>query len=486
MDDRPKAYRRVTRHSRVRSWEQRGVGSKRRKCRAPRESSATAPHARDGGFTMVELMIALLVFFIAVPPITYGLLTAFNLTAANRERVLAANLVSQTLDGVRSTPFANVLIGTTSTSQSVDNVAFKVTQTVKPVAPPEQTTNICGASTSGDGSADYLLVSVAVTWPQSGTSPVSGRTMLAPPATVIASGDAEVIVQVSSADGNPAINVPVTISTSPAETVATDSNGCAAFPYLNPGQSYTLTATGYVNQNQQVASLTTPVLALNQTYQPSVVTWDVPTTLTASVQTECLTSTSPSDTYGPCPATTDVIYPASCTAGTSPCSSSASEPVPVVFVPFGLPSDRVISGASPGTSPANSASASGFPYYTTNYQAWVGTCADAEPAASFVEGLTSIPGENALIWPQNPSVTLFAQTLTSSSYGTTVTVTHASDSSCTSGEAYSYTIPSSLPTGDTSLAVAVPTGTAWSFQRTGGSPVANVNIPPASSGALAL
>jgi hypothetical protein len=433
---------------------------------------------------MIELMVALLVLFIAVPPITYGLIGAFNITAANRERVLAANLVSQTLDGVRSTPFANVQIGTATTSQTVDNTAFTITQTVKPVAPPEQTTNICGASTSGDGSADYLLVSVAVTWPESGNSPVSGRTMLAPPATVIASGDAEVIVQVTSADGNPAIDVPVTINTTPTETVETDVNGCAAFPYLDPGQAYTLTASGYLNQSQQPASFTTSVLALNQTLQPQV-TWDAPTTLTASVQAECLTSTSPSDSYGPCPASTDVIYPTSCTAGTAPCSGSLSNPVPVVFTPFGLPSDRVVSGANPGGATPTAASASAYPWYATNYQAWAGTCADAEPAAAFIEGLTSVPGEDALVWPQNPNVTLFAQTLTSSSYGTTVTVTHASDSVCTSGETYSYTIPSSVPAGDT-VAVAVPAGTAWTFQRSGGSPLANVTIPPATTAALAL
>ena len=484
MDDRPKPYHRVPRLANGRHRGQRVI-SEQRKRRAPQSSSATLSRAAEAGFTLIELMIALLVFFIAVPPITYGLISAFIVTAANRERVLAANLVSQTLDGVRSTPFANLSIGTSSTSQTVDNVAFTVTQTVKPVAPPEQTTNICGASTSGDGSADYLLVSVAVTWPQSGTSPVSGRTMLAPPATVIANGDAEVIIQVFSADQNPAINVPVTINTSPSETVMTDSNGCAAFPYLNPGQSYTLTATGYANQNQQAASITTPVLALNQTYQPDT-RWDVPTVLNAAVETECLLSSSPSATYGTCPAATDVIYPSSCTAGTSPCSGSSSLPVPVVFVPFGLPSDRVISGAGPAGNPATSASTTGFPYYTTNYQAWAGTCADAQPSAAYVEGLTSVPGEAALIWPQNPTVALFAQTLTSSSYGRTVTVTHATDSSCTNGETYSYTIPSSLPPGDTSVAVAVPAGTAWTFQRSGGSPMANITIPPTSSGALAL
>jgi type II secretory pathway pseudopilin PulG len=441
----------------------------------------------DSGFTLIELMVAILVFFIAIPPITYALVGAFSITAADKDRVVASDLLSQALDNVRSLPFGDVATGTTTSTQSVNGTTFTITQTVKPIAPPEQSTDVCGASTNDNGSADYLLVSVSVAWPQTDATPALGRTMLAPPAAVIASGDAEVILEVFSADGDPADGIPVTINTTPAQTVTTDSNGCAAFPYLSAGQAYTLTATGYVNANQQPASVTTPVLSLDETYEQTTgITWDLATTLTAPVQTDCLLSTSPSDTYGSCPATTDVIYPTSCTAGASPCSGSSANPVPVVFVPTGHPSDRIVSGANPAASPENDASATGFPYYTTNYEAWSGTCADAEPAADFVEGLTSIPSENALMWPGNPVVTIFAQPLTSSSYGQTVTVTHGSDSSCTSGETYTYSVPSSLPAGDTTMALALPAGTQWTFQRPGGSPVANVVVPPPTTGGLAL
>ena len=161
--------------------------------------------------------------------------------------------------------------------------------------------------------------------------------MLAPPAAVIASGDAEVILEVFSADGDPANVIPVTINTTPAQTVRTDSNGCAAFPYLSAGQAYTLTATGYVNANQQPASVTTPVLSLDETYEQTTgITWDLATTLTAPVQTDCLLSTSPSDSYGSCPASIDVIYPTSCAAGASPCSGSSGNPVPVILVPTAI------------------------------------------------------------------------------------------------------------------------------------------------------
>ncbi len=229
-----------------------GNADSRAMTRASRRTSRRRRYCResDGGFTLVEVMVAVLLFMIAVPPLAGSFINAYSTAANNRFAVLAANLLSQTLDGVRSEPFADVAIGSITATQTVDNKVFTITQTVVPIAPPELSTDVCGASTTGSGNDDYLLDSVAVSWPHSTAEPVMGRTMLAPPATVIASGDAEVIIQVFSADGNAASGVPVTINTSSPQTVTTDSNGCAAFPYLNAGQSYVLSAAGYLNPSQ--------------------------------------------------------------------------------------------------------------------------------------------------------------------------------------------------------------------------------------------
>jgi hypothetical protein len=426
-------------------------------------------------------MVAFLVFFLALPAVTGAFLTAYSTTAKNRDGVLAADLLSQTLDGVRSVPFADLSVGTTTSTQTVDGTTFTVNQTVEATAPPEQSTDVCGASTTGTGNDDYLLVSIAITWLNSAGA-VRGQTMLAPPATLIASGDADVIIEVFSADGNAAVGVPVTINSTPSETVTTNSNGCASFPYLAANQSYTLTATGYVNTSQLPASITTPVLALNQTYEQTTgITWDLATTLDGPVQAECITGVGPV-TYSVCPSTTDVIYPTSCTAGASPCSSAGA--IPVVFVPNGSPSARVIAGATgPGT--GNEAATTGFPFLT-NYQAWAGTCADAAPASGFVEGLTAVPNQTALIWPSNPNITLFGQVVTSSAYGKTVTVTHAADSDCSSGETYSYSVPSSKPSGDNAIALAVPAGTNWTFRAGSDGAVPGQSIPPTSMSGLAL
>jgi hypothetical protein len=435
---------------------------------------------------LVEVMVALFVFILVLAPITNSLVTALEVTSNSRQAVLAANLLSQTLDSARSEPFQDLSIATSVSTATLNSVTFSVQEIIQPIAPPEVSTDVCGASTGGTGSDDYLLVSVAVSWPHMSQAPIAGRTMLAPPATIIASGDAEVIVQVFSADQNPAVGVPVSINTNPPEsapieTVTTNNNGCAAFPYLTVGPSYVISATGYTDPNQDVpAQYPIGALTLNETDEVTTgINFDLPTTLDGPVQADCLSGS----TYVACPGTTDVVYPTSCTAGTNPCSSQGA--IPVVFEPFGDASDRIISGAS-GPGAGDEASTTGYPFFN-NYEAFAGTCVDALPTPTYVEGLTSYPSQNALIWPGNPNVTLFAKPISVSTYPATITVTHASDADCSSGETYTYNV-SAPPNGET-LALAVPVGASWTFQRTSptvGTAMPGVVVPPTSSTVLAL
>ena len=459
----------------------------RARCRASGRPLRRPPkRGGDDGIALVEVMVALFVFILVLAPLTNSLMTALRVSSNSRQAVVAANLLSQALDSARSEPFQDLPIATTTSTATLNGVTFSVQQVIQPLAPPEDSTDVCGASTGGTGSDDYLLVSVAVSWPHMDQAPIAGRTMLAPPATIIASGDAEVIVQVFSADQNPAVGVPVSINTnppqsSPIETVTTNNNGCAAFPYLSVGPSYVITATGYTDPNQDVpAQHPIGALTLNETDEVTTgINFDLPTTLIGPVQADCLSGS----TYVACPGTTDVVYPFSCVAGTNPCSSQGA--IPVVFEPFGDAAERIISGAS-GTGPAGEASTTGYPFFN-NYEAFAGTCVDALPTPTYVEGLTSYPGRNALIWPGNPTVTLFAKPISVSTYPATVTVTHAIDADCSNGETYTYHV-SAPPNGET-LALAVPVGTNWTFQRTSptvGTAATGVVIPPTSSTVLAL
>jgi hypothetical protein len=82
---------------------------------------------------------------------------------------------------------------------------------------------------------------------------------------------------------------------------------------------------------------------------------------------------------------------------------------------------------------------------------------------------------------------LFAKPISVSTYPATITVTHASDADCSSGETYTYNV-SAPPNGET-LALAVPVGASWTFQRTSptvGTAMPGVVVPPTSSTVLAL
>ena len=345
----------------------------------------------DDGVALVEVMVALFVFILVLVPITNSLLTALRVSSNSRQAVVAANLLSQTLDSARSEPFQDLPIATTTSTATLNGITFSVQQIIQPLAPPEASTDVCGASTGGTGSDDYLLVSVAVSWPHMNQAPIVGRTMLAPPATIIASGDAEVIVQVFSADQNPAVGVPVSINTNPPEstpieTVTTNNNGCAAFPYLSVGPSYVISATGYTDPNQDApAQYPIGAFTLNETDEVTTgINFDLPTALDGPVQADCLSGS----TYVACSAaTTDVVYPSSCMAGTSPCSSQG--PIPVVFEPFGDAAARIISAAS-GPGAADEASTTGYPFFN-NYEAFAGTCVDALPTPNVRRGADELP-----------------------------------------------------------------------------------------------
>ena len=182
--------------------------------------------------------MALLLFLTVMPPLTNALVSALRITKDNRNSVLAASLP------VPDARFHTLLAipGCPDRYRFSDHGDARqhrlLNETVEPAAPPEQATDICRGSANGD-SQDYLLAQVGITWANTNAAPVFGRAMLAPPAAVIASGDAELIVQVFGADGNAEANVPVTINSNPAQTVTTDANGCADFPYLTAGQAYT-------------------------------------------------------------------------------------------------------------------------------------------------------------------------------------------------------------------------------------------------------
>jgi type II secretory pathway pseudopilin PulG len=221
------------------------------------------PQPLEEGFTIIELVVSvsLLVTALLAAAATFegGIVVSGN----TRNRVVAAQLVTQSLEQVRGTAanptlFANILPGHSTSTQQVNGTMFTVAQDVQWVGQRSSSS----ACNSTPGSGQLLQVTEYVTWPNMrGTQPVQSTTILAPPVGTYSAATGAIAVQVLTASGANAVGVLVTITGTTAQTQTTTTEGCAFFAYLNPG-SYTakVTQAGYVNdQEQATPSLTTSV-----------------------------------------------------------------------------------------------------------------------------------------------------------------------------------------------------------------------------------
>ena len=89
------------------------------------ERKTTGRSAGAEGFTLIEVVVALLVFAILSTGIVAGATTVIRMTDDNRARITAANLASQDLDVVRAIgdPFS---IEDTDGYSSIDGRSYRV------------------------------------------------------------------------------------------------------------------------------------------------------------------------------------------------------------------------------------------------------------------------------------------------------------------------------------------------------------------------
>ena len=82
----------------------------------------------DDGFTLIEVMVAMLVLIVAVFSLTYILVNSLADTAYARQRAYATNLANQTIEEVRSIPWSSL----TAPHLSTGMVATDVTGSTQP------------------------------------------------------------------------------------------------------------------------------------------------------------------------------------------------------------------------------------------------------------------------------------------------------------------------------------------------------------------
>ena len=294
-------------------------------------------HGDERGFTMVEVLAAILIFGILIGGIASMQSTTLNLIRNNRHRAVAANLASEEMDTVRSTAFENLAIGQAVTTRTIDSVDYTVTRESEWI-PRNASAGACDAPSGSDPA--YLRVNVFVTWPvMTGTAPVDSHTIITPPVGTYDEDTGHVAVRVLDRDAQPVGGVQIALSGTESASQFTNSDGCVFFAFLTPG-GYTATASaaGFVS-DQGVASPVQPVSVVQGAISSLLFAYDRAATLSLTLTGK--------DSGAPAPADVPLVF-----------FNTSILPTGLLSKPgTGIP--RVVDGLFP---------------YASGYSVWAGSC----------------------------------------------------------------------------------------------------------------
>lgn len=207
--------------------------------------------ADDAGFTIIEVMVAMMVFALISVGVAYGITNALVLTQDSRSRQVAVNLASQDIDRLRArvqTDGDAILDVTASTdSARVGGQSFSIKRSVAWVS-SDGTSGACG---TGSGTLAYKSITETVTWrTKSNPQSITMDTLLAPTANINDDTKGTIIVSATDAAGAGAagLTVKVTPNAGTGATALalqpdmTDAQGCSYALRVTPG-TYTVTVT---------------------------------------------------------------------------------------------------------------------------------------------------------------------------------------------------------------------------------------------------
>ncbi|MBF0672658.1 MAG: prepilin-type N-terminal cleavage/methylation domain-containing protein [Salinibacterium sp.] len=188
----------------------------------------------EGGFTLVEVVVAMSIFMIISAGILHTMLTLLSITRDSRVRQVAGNLAAQEIDLARSASDIFALNNATRVVE-LNNDTFTVHRTTSWVNAAEEL-SACGA---GGGTLRYKQIKVEVEWQTAGeVRSIESDTLLNPSARINDPDLGTILVIVTSAvsgEGVPDIPVKaVPIGGGATLNTTTDEAGCAYFLKATP------------------------------------------------------------------------------------------------------------------------------------------------------------------------------------------------------------------------------------------------------------
>lgn len=373
--------------------------------------------AGEGGFSMVEMVVAISLFAVTATGVAAMLGTSLRLVGTSRGRSVAANLAAQEMDVVRSTKFTALPLGTVETVQSVDGTPYTIRRESEWID-EDASTGPCDAPPGS--TLSFLRVTASVSWPGMGTTvPPASQTILSPPVGTYDESSGHIAVSIVDRDGLPRSDVTV-VAAGPSGTSSqvTTSDGCAFFAYRNAG-SYTVTisAAGFVDTVNAPTSVQSVTVA-NGTTTAAEFQFDASTTLAVSLSGA-------------------TIYPAA--AG-----------VPVTIANSGILPTGTATYAGTG---ASRSLPNLFPW-ADGYSVFAGGCKHADPQGESAPGtriwgpdavrpdpIEAVPGGTSSAVVQMPEIEVLATRTVAGVptpvSGASVQAQHAADDGCPAGANYS-------------------------------------------------
>ncbi len=377
----------------------------------------------ERGFTMVEVMAAILIFGVLITGIATMQGTTLNLIRNNRNRSVAANLASEEMDTVRSTNFTSLTVGQVVTTRDVDGVPYRVTRESEWIA-SDASAGACDAPQGSDPA--YLRVTVSVTWPaMRGVEAPQAQTVVTPPVGTYDASSGHLAVSVVDRDGSPESGVSVAIAGPQTSSQTTSSDGCVFFAFL-PAGAYTATASasGYVS-DQFVGSPSQPVTVTVGAISSLLFLYDRAAAMNLTLVGK--------------------------DAGAAAPSNVSITLFNTHILPAGL---KAFAGSGTPRSIVDL-----FPY-ADGYEVWAGTCADADPGGSTT--LAVQPAATTSGTVSMPEVRVLVTTAGVPTAGLQVDASHAADTGCAAGESFAI----GLTDAAGEITFALPYGT-WSIKVSG-------------------
>ncbi|GAA0440986.1 type II secretion system protein [Leifsonia naganoensis] len=260
----------------------------------------------ESGVSLIEVIVAMMIFAIISVGVAYSLLSAFTITGDSRARAVATNLAAQEIDLDRSSGDLFSLFSTDTDKQVQVPAGTGLTYSIKRIVSWVYGTGSdvdCNASATS--SILYKRVRVEVRWPNMIGQAVTSDTVLAPGTKISVDTLGTILVSTKSAAGAPVGGVGVSVTPNPGSVpTATDSMGCS-YVLKVPTATYTVTAskTGYVDPYQNATPSKTVTAKAGQstsagfTYDNAgTVSWGWPSS--SNVKSPSTSAVSVLSTYG--------------------------------------------------------------------------------------------------------------------------------------------------------------------------------------------